>query len=120
VTRSVLQSAFSKSGPPEGLDIDADYPHLQAGHSDSRLFVATSGVRLLAAESDGFILLQNAIDWAAMQTDLVTIRNRRVQAPTLSADDPTVRLSIKTGNILGPTLFCLIVGFIRRRKNESA
>ncbi len=115
VTEGLMKSAFAGLAPPEGLNINADYPRLDRGHSDARIFIATSGVRMLGTERDGLILLQNAIDWAALQTDLVEIRNRTVRTPTLSADDPTLRTMIKMGNLFGPGLLCLLFGFARRK-----
>lgn len=92
-----------------------DPPKLDRGLGESRLLVVTSGARLLAAHANGLLLLQNSVDWALADTDLVAIRARRAADPPLRATSTATRLSVRWGTTLAPPLLVLLAGVLRWR-----
>lgn len=111
-----LRSAFAGAPAPPRADGGADRPRIDAAQGSARVFVATAGARMLATQENGLLLLQNALDWALAETDLVALRARRAEIPRLTPTGPGVRAWIKYGNVFGPPLLVLLLGWLRWRR----
>ncbi len=93
-----------------------DPPKLVTGQGEARIFLITSGARLLSAHPNGLLLLQNAVDWALADTDLVEIRARRADDPPLGPVTTAHRAAVKWGATLLPPVFVLLAGVWRWRR----
>lgn len=74
--------------------------------------------RLVVAGSADFIannlaFMSNLADWMVQDEDLISIRSKTIQVPTLDPVDSGKLLAIKLGLLLGPMLFLIAVGGVR-------
>ena len=116
-----LNSAFSGSAPPprgtpRTPETPPDPEPIDRAQGEARIVLATSGARLLGANENGILFLQNSIDWAAAETDLIQIRAREAQDPLLREISARSRRWIKAINIVGPAFLLLLLGLIRWRQ----
>ncbi len=118
--RGTLPSYFTdRPIPPRRVAVTAgteqrpDPPRLRSGQGEARVLLVTSGSRLLAAHANGLLLLQNAVDWALADTDLVDIRARRAADPPLRTTTAAERAAVKWGTTLTPPLLVLLAGVLR-------
>ena len=74
--------------------------------------------RLVVAGSADFIannlaFMSNLADWMVQDEDLISIRSKTIQVPTLDPVEPGRLLAIKLGLLLGPILLLLAFGGLR-------
>lgn len=125
--RGTFTSAFAGHPVPEqpapkpGAPPTApDRPFMASGQGEGRLLVITSGARLLAADPNGLLFLQNALDWATTDTDLVSLRARAAQDPPLAPTTDAVRGWVKLGNLAVGPLLLLALGLGLRARRRRA
>ncbi len=121
-----LTSAFAEQPVPTRGDVATattrpapDPPKIVRGQGEARLLVVTSGARMLAAQANGLLLLQNAVDWALADTDLVAIRGRRAADPPLRTTSAGQRVAVKWGVTLVPPVLVLLAGVLRWRRRRG-
>lgn len=118
--KGVLRGYFADRPIPPRPDVATaktarppDPPRLKSGQGEARVLLVTSGSRLLAAHGNGLLLLQNAVDWALADTDLVGIRARRAADPPLRTTTGAERAAVKWGTSLIPPVLVLLAGVLR-------
>ena len=79
-----------------------------------------NGTRVVVAGSADFIannlaFMENLVDWMVEDEELIAIRSKTVQIPTLDKVDSGKRNALKSANLLGPAALLLLVGLVRRK-----
>lgn len=118
----VLPSAFAgeprppapASANPFAGDARPEPPFVAAGQREARVLVATSGGRMLAAQENALLLLQNAVEWAVTAGELAALRARAAEDPPLDDTTPAARAAVKYTALLLPTLGLFAFGAARR------
>ena len=95
-------------------------PFLRAGQSDARLLVVTSGTRMLAAQNNALLFLQNSLAWGTADVSLTAIRSRSAEAPPLTVRTTTARLWCRIVNLIGPALLLVAIGLFLRIRRRVA
>ena len=116
-----LPSAFAE-GPrppaPSGSSAFAEArpepPFVAVGQRAARVLVATSGGRMLAAQENALLLLQNAVEWSVTAGELAALRARAAEDPPLDDTTPGARAAVKYTALLLPTLGLFAFGAARR------
>ena len=84
-----------------------------------------SGTRVVIGGSADFIannlaFMENLVDWMVEDEELIAIRSKTVQIPTLDKVDSRQRNLLKTANLLGPAALLLVLGLVRRKLRGRA
>lgn len=90
-----------------------------------RLSESPQGTRVVVAGSADFIannlaFMENLVDWMAEDEDLIAIRSKTVQIPTLEPVENSRRNALKAANLIGPGVLLLLVGLGRRKLRSAA
>jgi ABC-2 type transport system permease protein len=115
VGHSIPSRAAAAPGAPPSAP---DRPWISAGEGEARLLLITSGARLLGADANGLLFLQNALDWASTATELISLRARAAEDPPLAPTTDASRQWVKLGNIIGAPLLLLVFGLLGRRRRR--
>lgn len=70
-----------------------------------------------------FVFVQNTLDWATSEEDLIAVRTKNVDDPPLEKKEESVKAAAKYANIVGVPALFLLFGFVRwrvRRKSGGA
>ncbi|MCB9542555.1 MAG: GldG family protein [Myxococcales bacterium] len=123
----VLSSAFSEADRPPPPAVETPFggaprpepPFLASGQREARLLVVTSGGRMLAAQENALLLLQNAVEWAVTAGALAELRARAAEDPPLDETTAATRTRVKLAALVGPTLLLLMFGAARRWRRRA-
>ena len=106
--RGSFSSLFSENGMPD-----------PAPHEDPTIFIRESApTRSVVIGSTHFVAnnvpaMMNLIDWLVQDADLIGIRVKSLQIPSIDALEPEDLRNIKLANLIGPSLLLLLFGAIR-------
>lgn len=127
ITGNFAATFAAGSAPPEAIHrpddrpAPPDPPTLGAAQGEGRWVVVTSGARFLAAQESAVRWLQNALDWAVADTDLIALRNRTAGDPPLRPTTEATRAWVRYGNLFGAPLALILCGLLmaRRRRRRA-
>ena len=103
-----------KRNPLLGGTKTPERPFIERSHAQSKVLLITSGTRLLGAQKNGLIFLQNAVDYLMTETSLASLRARRFESPNLKKTNRNTRLWVRWGNVVGPTILLGLLGLVLR------
>lgn len=102
------------AAPALGTTPNPEPPFIATGQREARVLLVTSGARMLAAQENALLLLQNAVEWSVTAGALADLRARAAEDPPLDDTSAATRARVKYGALLGPTLLLLAFGALRR------
>lgn len=102
------------AAPALGAAPNPEPPFVATGQREARVLLVTSGARMLAAQENALLLLQNAVEWSVTAGALADLRARAAEDPPLDDTTAATRARVKYGALLGPTLVLLAFGALRR------
>ena len=103
-----------KRNPLLGGTKTPERPFIERSQAQSKVLLITSGTRLLGAQKNGLIFLQNAVDYLMTETSLASLRARRFESPNLKKTNRNTRLWVRWGNVAGPTILLGLLGLVLR------
>ena len=118
----ILKSAHTRDDQPitrhalPGSASPVSSPFLSSSIGDSRILVASSGTRLLAASQNGLRFFKNAVAWASIDSSLVGIRARDRLPASLVKTTAWDRMAIRIVSMAGPILILFLFGWILTRR----
>ncbi|MBV70213.1 MAG: hypothetical protein CMH52_02605 [Myxococcales bacterium] len=118
----ILKSAHTRDDQPitkhalPGSASPVSSPFLSSSIGDSRILVASSGTRLLAAGQNGLRFFKNAVAWASIDSNLVGIRARDRLPASLVKTTAWDRMAIRIVSMAGPILILFLFGWIFTRR----
>ncbi|MEE2757142.1 MAG: GldG family protein [Myxococcota bacterium] len=118
----ILKSAHTRDDQPTKMNALPGSPNqeptvfLPSSRGDSRILIASSGTRMLAASQTGLRFFKNAVAWASIDSSLVGIRARDRLPANLVKTTSTDRTAIRIVSIFGPVLLLVLVGWIATRR----
>jgi ABC-type uncharacterized transport system involved in gliding motility auxiliary subunit len=61
----------------------------------------------------------NMVDWLVQESDLLTIRSKKIEPRALREVNESLRPWIKYGNMLAPALLIVVFGLVRWRRRDA-
>ncbi|MCB9760163.1 MAG: GldG family protein [Alphaproteobacteria bacterium] len=113
--RGTFTSFFAGRELPETVPPEAAAARINAS-APTRIVVAGSA----DFTANNLPFMVNLADWMVQDDELIAIRSKTVQLPTLKPLEPQTRRLVKGANLLGGAALLLLLGLIRRTVRRRA